>query len=84
MVSRTPDGRRSRQPLQAVGRSDQPARSGARRQPLARRVRQPVCRRGELPVVDGSVHFIKNAIDPSVLKALGTPKGGERALAEQY
>ncbi len=34
--------------------------------------------------VDGSVRFIKNAIDPSVLKALGTPKGGERASAEQY
>jgi prepilin-type processing-associated H-X9-DG protein len=34
--------------------------------------------------VDGSVRFIKNTIDPSVLKALSTPQGGERVSSEQY
>lgn len=34
--------------------------------------------------VDGSVHFIKNTIDPKVLKALSTPKGGERISSDQY
>jgi prepilin-type processing-associated H-X9-DG protein len=34
--------------------------------------------------VDGSVHFIKDTIDPRVLEALGTPKGGERVSSEQY
>jgi prepilin-type processing-associated H-X9-DG protein len=33
--------------------------------------------------VDGSVHFIKNSVNPRVLEALGTPKGGERVSAEQ-
>jgi prepilin-type processing-associated H-X9-DG protein len=27
--------------------------------------------------VDGAVRFIKNTVDPKVLEALGTPKGGE-------
>ena len=31
-------------------------------------------------MVDGSVHFIKNSVDPKVLKALSTPAGGEKAM----
>jgi prepilin-type processing-associated H-X9-DG protein len=34
--------------------------------------------------VDGSVRFLKNTIDPHVLKALGTPAGGEKVSAEDY
>ena len=34
--------------------------------------------------VDGSVRFIKNSVDPSVLKALSTPAGGERIGLDQY
>jgi prepilin-type processing-associated H-X9-DG protein len=33
---------------------------------------------------DGSVHFIKDTIDPKVLKALGTPDGGETISADQF
>src|SRR5262249_3875589 len=35
-------------------------------------------------MVDGSVRFIKDSIDPRVLKALSTPRGGERISSEQY
>ena len=34
--------------------------------------------------VDGSVRFLKNIIDPKVLKALSTPAGGERVSADEY
>jgi prepilin-type processing-associated H-X9-DG protein len=34
--------------------------------------------------VDGSVHFLKNTIDPHVLKALSTPAGGEAVPTDQY
>jgi prepilin-type processing-associated H-X9-DG protein len=34
--------------------------------------------------VDGSVHFLKNTIDPHVLKALSTPAGGEAVSTDQY
>jgi prepilin-type processing-associated H-X9-DG protein len=33
---------------------------------------------------DGSVRFIKNSVDPRILKALGTPAGGEMIRAGQY
>jgi prepilin-type processing-associated H-X9-DG protein len=33
---------------------------------------------------DGSVRFIKNAVDPRVFKALGTPSGGEIVNADTY
>jgi prepilin-type processing-associated H-X9-DG protein len=35
-------------------------------------------------MVDGSVHFIKNSIDPNVLKSLATPAGQEKVRPEQY
>jgi hypothetical protein len=35
-------------------------------------------------MVDGSVRFIMNTVDPQVLKALSTPAGGEKAGADQY
>jgi prepilin-type processing-associated H-X9-DG protein len=34
--------------------------------------------------VDGSVRFVKNAVNPKVLKALSTPAGGEKLLSDQY
>jgi prepilin-type processing-associated H-X9-DG protein len=34
--------------------------------------------------VDGSVHFLKNAIDPRILKALSTPAGGDPVNTDQY
>ena len=34
--------------------------------------------------VDGSVRFIKDKIDLRVLKALGTPAGGEKVSADEY
>jgi prepilin-type processing-associated H-X9-DG protein len=34
--------------------------------------------------VDGSVRFLKDGIDPRVLKALSTPDGGEGVSSEQY
>jgi hypothetical protein len=34
--------------------------------------------------VDGSIRFLKNTIDPHVLKALGTPAGGEKVSAEDH
>jgi prepilin-type processing-associated H-X9-DG protein len=34
--------------------------------------------------VDGSIHFIKNTVDPNVLKALSTPRGGERVSSDEY
>jgi prepilin-type processing-associated H-X9-DG protein len=34
--------------------------------------------------VDGSVRFLKNTIDPQVLKSLGTPAGGERVSTDSY
>lgn len=34
--------------------------------------------------VDGSVHFLKNTIDPHVLKAVSTPAGGEAVSTDQY
>ena len=34
--------------------------------------------------VDGSVRFIKSTINPKVLKALSTPKGGERISSDEY
>ena len=34
--------------------------------------------------VDGSVRFIKNAVDPQVLKALATPAGHEKVGSDQY
>jgi prepilin-type processing-associated H-X9-DG protein len=33
---------------------------------------------------DGSVRFIKNAVDPQVLKALATPAGNEKIRSDQY
>jgi len=33
---------------------------------------------------DGSVRFLKNSIDPKVLRALSTPDGGEKISADQY
>ena len=33
---------------------------------------------------DGSVKFLKDTIDPGVLKALGTPAGGEVVGADRY
>ncbi len=33
---------------------------------------------------DGSVHFLKNTIDPRVFRALSTPAGGDRVSAEEY
>jgi hypothetical protein len=35
-------------------------------------------------MVDGSVRFIKNTIDPRVLKSLATPSGGEKVGSDQY
>jgi Protein of unknown function (DUF1559) len=35
-------------------------------------------------MVDGSVRFIKNSVDPKVLKALATPAGGEKLSSDQY
>jgi Protein of unknown function (DUF1559) len=35
-------------------------------------------------MVDGSVRFLKNTIDPNVLKALSTPAGGEKVSSEEY
>ncbi len=35
-------------------------------------------------MVDGSVRFIKNSVDPKVLKALSTPAGGEKVSGDQY
>ena len=35
-------------------------------------------------MVDGSVRFIKNTVDPKVLKALSTPAGGETLSSDQY
>ncbi len=35
-------------------------------------------------MVDGSIRFLKNTIDPNVLKALSTPAGGERVTSEEY
>ncbi len=35
-------------------------------------------------MVDGSVRFIKNSVDPKVLEALSTPAGGEKVSADQY
>ncbi len=35
-------------------------------------------------MVDGSVRFLKNSIDPSVLKALSTPAGGEQVNSDEY
>jgi prepilin-type processing-associated H-X9-DG protein len=34
--------------------------------------------------VDGSVRFIKNAVDPQILKALSTPAGHEKISSDQY
>jgi prepilin-type processing-associated H-X9-DG protein len=34
--------------------------------------------------VDGSVRFLKEKIDPGVLKALSTPSGGEKVVPDQY
>jgi len=34
--------------------------------------------------VDGSVRFIKNSVNPKVLEALGTPRGGEAVKNEEY
>lgn len=34
--------------------------------------------------VDGSVHFLKNTIDPRVLRSLGTPAGGETVSSDTY
>jgi prepilin-type processing-associated H-X9-DG protein len=34
--------------------------------------------------VDGSVRFIKNAVDPQVLKAIATPSGHEKVGTNQY
>ncbi len=34
--------------------------------------------------VDGTVKFIKNSVDPSVLKALSTPAGSEKVYSDQY
>jgi prepilin-type processing-associated H-X9-DG protein len=34
--------------------------------------------------MDGSVHFLKNHIDPQVLKSLGTPAGGEPVSSDSY
>jgi prepilin-type processing-associated H-X9-DG protein len=34
--------------------------------------------------VDGSVRFMKNKIDPRVLKALSTPAGGEKVSSDAY
>ncbi len=33
---------------------------------------------------DGTVHFLKNTIDPRVFRALSTPAGGEKVSAEEY
>lgn len=33
---------------------------------------------------DGSVHFLKNTIDPRVFRALSTPTGGDRISAGEY
>ena len=35
-------------------------------------------------MVDGSVRFIKNTVDPKVLKALATPAGGEKVSSDEY
>jgi prepilin-type processing-associated H-X9-DG protein len=35
-------------------------------------------------MVDGSVRFIKNSVDPEVLKALSTPAGHEKIDSDQY
>ncbi len=35
-------------------------------------------------LLDGSVKFIKNTIDPRLLKALSTPAGGEAIVADPY
>jgi prepilin-type processing-associated H-X9-DG protein len=34
--------------------------------------------------VDGSVHFVRDNIDPRILKALGTPAGGEKIATDRY
>ncbi|HKI17217.1 MAG TPA: DUF1559 domain-containing protein [Isosphaeraceae bacterium] len=34
--------------------------------------------------VDGSVRFIKNTVDPKVLEALGTPRGGEAVKSDDF
>jgi prepilin-type processing-associated H-X9-DG protein len=34
--------------------------------------------------MDGSVRFLKNSIDPHVLKSLGTPAGGETVSSDSY
>ena len=34
--------------------------------------------------VNGSVHFIKDTVDPKMLKALSTPRGGEPISSDQY
>ncbi len=35
-------------------------------------------------LVDGSVRFIKNSVDPRIMKALSTPASGERISSESY
>ena len=35
-------------------------------------------------IADGSALFIKKSVDPKVLKALITPRGGEPITADQF
>jgi hypothetical protein len=34
--------------------------------------------------LDGSVHFVRETVDPKVLEALGTPRGGEAIATDAY
>ena len=45
---------------------------------------EPAPRRCELPVPDGSVHFLKQTINPFTYAALGSRAGGEVISSDAY